>query len=75
VPEVEDTPWLSRRGHRIDFARRDAFKRHLGELGEQFAVEPKKQRLGSTGRDVSGTVFSGPQVNWLHSGDQEPDGP
>jgi hypothetical protein len=36
VPAEDDKPWLSRRGRRIDFARRDAFNRELGQMGEQF---------------------------------------
>jgi hypothetical protein len=51
VPEADEKPWLSRRSRRIDFARRDAYNRHLGELGEQFAVELEKQRLRSADRD------------------------
>ena len=42
---VDEKPWLSRRGKKIDFARRDAANRLLGQLGEQFAVEVEKRRL------------------------------
>ncbi len=49
VPGNDDKPWLSRRGRKIDFARRDAFNRHLGQLGEQFAIEIERQRLISAG--------------------------
>jgi hypothetical protein len=41
----------SRRGRRIDFARRDAANRHLGQLGEKFAIEIERRRLLSAGRD------------------------
>jgi hypothetical protein len=51
VPAEDDKPWLSRRGRKIDFARRDAFNRQLGQLGEQFTVEIEKQRLISVERD------------------------
>ena len=51
MPAEADKPWLSRRGRRIDFARRDAFNRQLGQLGEQFAVEIEKHRLRSAERD------------------------
>jgi hypothetical protein len=51
VPEPEDKPWLSRRGRRIDFARRDAFNHQLGQLGERFAVEIERQRLIAADRD------------------------
>ena len=45
VPSGEAKPWLSRKGRKIDFARRDAMNRHLGQLGEKFAVEVEKRRL------------------------------
>ena len=45
VPSGEEKPWLSRKGKKIDFARRDAMNRHLGQLGEKFAVEVEKRRL------------------------------
>jgi hypothetical protein len=51
VPSADDKPWLSRRGRRIDFARRDAANRHLGQLGEKFAIEIERRRLLSAGRD------------------------
>jgi hypothetical protein len=51
IPEQNEKPWLSRRSRRIDFARRDAYNRHLGELGEQFTIEIEKQRLRSVGRN------------------------
>jgi len=45
VPSSDDKPWLSRKGKKIDFARRDAANRLLGQLGEKFAVEVEKRRL------------------------------
>jgi hypothetical protein len=51
APSTEAKPWLSRRGRRIDFARRDASNRHLGQLGEKFIIEIERQRLLSRGRD------------------------
>jgi hypothetical protein len=51
VPDNDDKPWLSRQGRKIDFARRDAFNRQLGQLGEQFAIEIEKRRLTAVGRD------------------------
>jgi hypothetical protein len=38
VTSHNEKPWRSRKGNRIDFARRDAMNRHLGQLGEAFAV-------------------------------------
>jgi hypothetical protein len=51
VPGGEGKPWLSRRGKKIDFARRDAMNRRLGQLGEEFAVEVERRRLLSVRRD------------------------
>ena len=51
VPSGDEKPWLSRKGRKIDFARRDAMNRHLGQLGEEFAVEVEKRRLLFHGRD------------------------
>jgi hypothetical protein len=51
VVSGENKPWLSRRGKKIDFARRDATNRLLGQLGEKFAVEIEKRRLLFYGRD------------------------
>jgi hypothetical protein len=51
VPGGDERPWLSRRGKKIDFARRDAANRLLGQLGEGFAVEVEKRRLLHFGRD------------------------
>lgn len=45
VPSSHEKPWLSRKGRKIDFAHRDAMNRHLGQLGEKFAVEVEKRRL------------------------------
>jgi hypothetical protein len=51
VPRSEGKPWLSRKGNKIDFARRDAANRLLGQLGEKFAIEIERRRLLSFGRD------------------------
>jgi Domain of unknown function (DUF3883) len=51
APKEAAKPWLSRKGRRIDFARRDALNRHLGRLGEQFVVWLERQRLLAAGRD------------------------
>jgi hypothetical protein len=51
VLSVDGRPWLSRKGKKIDFARRDAMNRRLGQLGEVFAVEVEKRRLLVLGRD------------------------
>ena len=51
APSGDSKPCLSGRGKRIDFARRDATNRLLGQLGEKFAVEVEKRRLLSYGRD------------------------
>jgi hypothetical protein len=51
VPSADEKPWLSRRLKRIDFARRDAANRQLGQLGERFTVEVEKKRLMSFERD------------------------
>lgn len=51
VPEPATQPWLSRRGRKIDFVRRDAENRRLGKQGEKFVFEIEKQRLLEAGRD------------------------
>lgn len=51
VPTPTSQPWLSRKGRRIDFARKDADNRRMGKLGEQFVVEVEKRRLLAAGRD------------------------
>jgi hypothetical protein len=51
VPSTEEKPWLFRKGRRIDFARRDAMNRHLGQLGEEFAIEVERRRLMECHRD------------------------
>jgi Domain of unknown function (DUF3883) len=51
VPSSDGKPWLSRKGKKIDFARRDASNRLLGQLGEEFAVEVERLRLIHFGRD------------------------
>jgi hypothetical protein len=50
LPVNDEKPWLSRRGRRIDFAYRDAYNRHLGQLGERFTVEVERRRLAQAGR-------------------------
>jgi hypothetical protein len=50
-------PWLSTKGRRTDFARRDAENRRLGELGEMFVVELERARLRRVRRDdLAGAV-------------------
>lgn len=51
VPAGDEKPWLSRRGRRVDFARRDAANRALGRLGEEFTITVERRRLVSAGRD------------------------
>ncbi|NLX15241.1 MAG: DUF3883 domain-containing protein [Phycisphaerales bacterium] len=51
IPESSNQPWISRRGRKTDFMRRDAENRRLGRLGEEFVVEVEKQRLLAAGRD------------------------
>jgi hypothetical protein len=51
IPAEHEKPWLSRRGRRVDYARRDAENRKLGELGERFAVDLERARLLRQGRD------------------------
>lgn len=51
VPDEASQPWLSRRGRKIDFARRDAENRRMGRLGERFVVEVEKRRLLQARRD------------------------
>ena len=51
VPKENDKPWLSRRGKKIDFVRRDAANRILGRLGEEFTIAVERRRLLSFGRD------------------------
>lgn len=50
VPSV-GKPWLTRRGWRTDFVRKDAENRRLGRLGEEFVVELERSRLRFLGRD------------------------
>ena len=51
VPAPDTKPWLSRRGKKIDFARRDAENRRMAKLGEQFVFEVERKRLVEAGRD------------------------
>lgn len=51
VPPEPFEPWKSRRGRKIDIARRDAENRRLGRLGEEFSVALERQRLIEAGRD------------------------
>jgi hypothetical protein len=51
VPQQAAEPWISRRGRRIDFARRDAENRRMGKLGEQYVIKVEKRRLQAQGRD------------------------
>jgi hypothetical protein len=44
-PSSHQKPWLPRRRRKVDYARRDALNRHLGRLGEHFAVEAERRRL------------------------------
>lgn len=50
-PDQSSKPWLSRKGRKIDFARRDAENRQLGKLGEEFVVNLERRRLLLAGRD------------------------
>ncbi len=47
----DSKPWLSRKGRKIDYTRRDAVNRELGRLGEQFTMQIEKRRLMEAGRD------------------------
>jgi hypothetical protein len=51
VAADNEKPWLSRRGRKVDYARRDALNRRLGILGERFTVEVERRRLREAGRD------------------------
>jgi len=51
-----------RRPQKIDFARRDAENRKLGQLGERFVLDVEKQRLVSHRRDDLAR-----RVEWLSS--------
>lgn len=51
LPMPQATPWLSRRGRRVDFAQHDARNRELGRLEEQFALQVEQRRLLEAGRD------------------------
>ena len=51
LPISEATPWLSRRGRRVNFAERDARNRDLGRRGEQFALDLERRSLRDAGRD------------------------
>jgi hypothetical protein len=48
---IEDKPWVSRRGQRIDFAEKDAANRKLGKLAEEFVYALERHRLKEAGRD------------------------
>lgn len=60
VPLPTSEPWWSRKGRRVDFARRDAENRRLGKLGEQFVVQVERQRLLAAGREDLST-----KVEWV----------
>jgi uncharacterized protein DUF3883 len=51
LPDDRTKPWELKRGHKIDYAWRDARNRQLGRLGEQFAVDIERRRLKGQGRD------------------------
>jgi hypothetical protein len=51
APREPETPWLSRRGRRINFVERDAANRRLGKLGEEFVMQLEQYRLRLAGRD------------------------
>lgn len=51
LPSPDSTPWLSRRGRRVNFSERDARNRQLGPLGEQFTLDLERRRLQDTGHD------------------------
>jgi len=48
---IEEKPWHSRRGRRVDFAQLDADNRVLGNLGEEFALAVERRRLLTHGRE------------------------
>jgi len=50
-PPGLSTPWTQKRFTQIDFSRRDAENRRLGQLGEQFTLEVERRRLLGFGRD------------------------
>jgi Domain of unknown function (DUF3883) len=51
APSRTDKPWLSKKGKKIDFAERDAAKRKLAKLGEEFVFNLERHRLKEAGRD------------------------
>src|SRR5262249_32959391 len=51
APREPATPWLSRKGQRIDFAHQDALNRQLAKLGEEFVVHLERHRLLIAGGD------------------------
>lgn len=51
APPESSEPWKSRRGRKIDMARRDAENRRLGRLGEEFTVALERKRLIEAGRN------------------------
>jgi hypothetical protein len=51
LPDPPGKPWLTLRGRRIDFAKRDAANRLLGVMGEEFALWYERRRLIAAGRD------------------------
>jgi hypothetical protein len=51
VASRESKPWLSRRGRKVDYARRDAINRHLGRLGEQFTLDLERRCLKAAQRN------------------------
>ncbi len=51
LPQTDTKPWMSRRGRKVDFARRDAQNRDLGLMGEKFTLEIERRRLMEAKRD------------------------
>jgi hypothetical protein len=51
VPQEPTEPWSLPQGRKVDFVRRDASNRRLGNLGEEFTVQLEKRRLLNHGRD------------------------
>jgi hypothetical protein len=47
----DSKPWLSRRGRKLDYARRDARNRDLGLMGEKITLEIERRRLLAAERD------------------------
>ena len=51
APDEPSQPWVTRKGRKIDFVKRDPDNHRLGKMGEEFVVKLEQRRLLEQGRD------------------------